>query len=112
MECNLYIPIVMTKAICFFDTAIPWGGGEKWHFEMAKYLHETGHTVWIFCHQKSVLYEKAKTQVVASWANFIESLVCISSCSEFLSWDRWCLSSWNNSQIFMLFRFIFLNCCI
>ena len=51
----------MTKTICFFNTAIPWGGGEKWHFEMAKYLHETGHTVWIFCHQKSVLLEKAKT---------------------------------------------------
>ncbi len=21
--------------------AIPWGGGEKWHFEMAKHLHES-----------------------------------------------------------------------
>ncbi|NCG03728.1 MAG: glycosyltransferase [Bacteroidetes bacterium] len=50
----------MNKTICFFNTAIPWGGGEKWHFEMAKYLHESGHFVVIFCHKKSILFEKAK----------------------------------------------------
>ena len=50
----------MNKTICFFNTAIPWGGGEKWHFEMAKYLHESGHSVVIFCHKKSILFEKAK----------------------------------------------------
>ena len=50
----------MKKTICFFNTAIPWGGGEKWHFEMAKHLHESGQSVVIFCHKKSVLFEKAK----------------------------------------------------
>lgn len=50
----------MSKTICFFNTAIPWGGGEKWHFEMAKNLHESGYSVWIYCHKKSVLSEKAK----------------------------------------------------
>ena len=50
----------MNKTICFFNTAIPWGGGEKWHFEMAKHLHESGQPVVIFCHKKSVLFEKTK----------------------------------------------------
>ena len=50
----------MSKTICFFNTAIPWGGGEKWHFEMAKNLHESGYSVWIYCHKKSVLSKKAK----------------------------------------------------
>ena len=52
----------MNKTICFFNTAIPWGGGEKWHFEMAKHLHESGHSVVIFCQKKSILFEKAKAQ--------------------------------------------------
>ena len=51
----------MKKTICFFNSAIAWGGGEKWHFEMAKHLHESGHAVLIFCHKKSVLSEKVKT---------------------------------------------------
>lgn len=50
----------MSQTICFFNTAKPWGGGEKWHFEMAKHLHESGHLVLIFCHKKSVLLKKAK----------------------------------------------------
>ncbi|MDA1085009.1 MAG: glycosyltransferase, partial [Bacteroidetes bacterium] len=50
----------MNNTICFFNTAIPWGGGEKWHFEMAKHLHESGQSVVIFCHKKSVLFDKAK----------------------------------------------------
>lgn len=50
----------MSKTICFFNTAIPWGGGEKWHFEIAKHLHESGYSVWIYCHKKSALSEKAK----------------------------------------------------
>ena len=50
----------MKKTICFFNSAIAWGGGEKWHFEMAKHLHESGHAVLIFCHKKSVLSEKVK----------------------------------------------------
>lgn len=49
----------MINTICFFNTAIPWGGGEKWHFEMAKSLHDSGHSVWIICHKKSVLLKKA-----------------------------------------------------
>ena len=49
----------MPKTICFFNTAVPWGGGEKWHFEMAKHLHENGHKVVIFCHNSSVLSKKA-----------------------------------------------------
>ncbi len=50
----------MSKTICFFNTAIPWGGGEKWHFEIAKHLHESGYSVWIYCHKKSALSKKAK----------------------------------------------------
>ena len=48
----------MNETICFFNTAIPWGGGEKWHFETAKHLHTNGCNVVVFCHKKSVLYKK------------------------------------------------------
>lgn len=49
----------MKNTICFFNTAIPWGGGEKWHFEMAKHLHQNGHNVLIVCHKKSELLQRA-----------------------------------------------------
>lgn len=60
MERTLQIAIDMNKTICFFNTAIPWGGGEKWHFEMAKHLHESGQPVVIFCHKDSFLFKKVK----------------------------------------------------
>ncbi|WP_350287506.1 glycosyltransferase [uncultured Croceitalea sp.] len=44
--------------ICFFNTAQAWGGGEKWHFEISKHLHQKGYNVFVFAHAKSVLLQK------------------------------------------------------
>lgn len=46
--------------ICFFNTAVAWGGGEKWHFETSRYLHRKGHEVVVFAHPKSALLKKLK----------------------------------------------------
>jgi hypothetical protein len=38
--------------------------------------------------------------------------VSIGSCSKFFCGNRWSFTSWNNSQIFMLFTIVFLYCFI
>ncbi len=48
----------MMEHICFFNTAIAWGGGEKWHFEVSAYLHHKGHPLIVFAHKNSALLQK------------------------------------------------------
>ncbi|MBT9190171.1 glycosyltransferase [Zobellia russellii] len=47
-------------SICFFNTAVAWGGGEKWHFEVSQHLHNKGIPVFVVAHSKSILLEKLK----------------------------------------------------
>jgi glycosyltransferase involved in cell wall biosynthesis len=44
---------------CFFNTVKAWGGGEKWHLEVASYLHEKGENVIVVAAPHSPLSEKA-----------------------------------------------------
>lgn len=44
---------------CFFNTVKAWGGGEKWHLEMANYLHKKGKNVLVVAAPNSPLSEKA-----------------------------------------------------
>ena len=44
--------------ICFFNTAIAWGGGEKWHFDTSRHLHQLGYTVLVIAHTKSELLKR------------------------------------------------------
>ncbi len=53
-----------TKKICFFNTTKAWGGGEKWHFDMASHLHETGYDVVVFTNKKSVLARKLENTTI------------------------------------------------
>ncbi|KPM31615.1 Glycosyl transferase group 1 [Croceitalea dokdonensis DOKDO 023] len=46
------------ETICFFNTAKAWGGGEKWHFEVSRHLHQNGFDVFVVAHEKSALLEK------------------------------------------------------
>lgn len=46
------------ETICFFNTAKAWGGGEKWHFEVSKHLHQNGFDVFVIAHKKSALLKK------------------------------------------------------
>ena len=59
---NLYREKALSerKYICFFNSVKAWGGGEKWHFEMANRLHHDGYPVRIFTNRKSDLKERAK----------------------------------------------------
>jgi glycosyltransferase involved in cell wall biosynthesis len=43
------------KVICFFNSAQAWGGGEKWHYDIAARLHEKGYKVIAITNSKSEL---------------------------------------------------------
>ncbi|MGK7389849.1 MAG: glycosyltransferase [Candidatus Cyclobacteriaceae bacterium M2_1C_046] len=44
--------------VCFFNTNKDWGGGEKWHFEMAARLHQDGYKILTVTAENSPLQEK------------------------------------------------------
>lgn len=44
--------------VVFFNSCKKWGGGEKWHSEMALGLKEKGHQVLAFATKNSPLYEQ------------------------------------------------------
>jgi len=46
--------------VCFANTTKSWGGGEKWHFEMASFLKEKGFKVVIITNKNSELYKRAR----------------------------------------------------
>lgn len=50
--------------------------------------------------------------VITSWTNFIKTFMCISSCSEFFSWNTGSLCMRNDSKILMLFSSVFQYCFI
>ncbi len=50
--------------ICFFNSVKEWGGGEKWHFDLAFRLHQKGYPVRIFTNSNSELKEHAKNTTI------------------------------------------------
>lgn len=46
------------KTICFINSVKSWGGGEKWHFEMALRLKSQGHNIVFICRKNSELAKK------------------------------------------------------
>lgn len=60
--------------ICFFNSTMAWGGGEKWHFEMAMALQKCGFFVTIACNPHSVLFQKATQHQIATCAVHISNL--------------------------------------
>ena len=48
------------KTICFFNSIETWGGGEKWHFEMASYMSSQDYNVSFYLNKNSVLNDKIK----------------------------------------------------
>jgi len=51
----------LSKTICFINSVKSWGGGEKWHFEMASRLKKQGFNVIFICRRNSVLAMKLKS---------------------------------------------------
>ncbi|MDR2077256.1 MAG: glycosyltransferase [Desulfovibrio sp.] len=50
------------KTICFCNSAIAWGGGEKWHLDAALSLAGRGWRVFLLCHPRGALYARAREQ--------------------------------------------------
>ncbi|MDR0746625.1 MAG: glycosyltransferase [Helicobacteraceae bacterium] len=46
--------------ICFFNMALAWGGGERWHLDAAISAKKEGHTAYVAAHKKGVLLLRAK----------------------------------------------------
>ena len=59
---NLYKDAIRNQkqTICFFNTMDTWGGGEKWHFDVASYLVKQNHKVLYVSSPGSQLSEKLK----------------------------------------------------
>ncbi len=47
-------------AVCFCNSNVPWGGGEKWHLEGALSLARRGRRVILLCHPDGELYQRAR----------------------------------------------------
>ena len=46
--------------LCFCNSNIPWGGGERWHLEAALAMARRGHTVTVVCRPDGALRERAE----------------------------------------------------
>lgn len=48
------------KSLCFFNTNVPWGGGEHWHLESALLARDKGYRVCVVAAKGSVLAQRLK----------------------------------------------------
>lgn len=46
------------KVVCFFNSSKTWGGGEKWHYDIATRLHNKNYKVIVVTNKKSELFKK------------------------------------------------------
>ena len=44
--------------ICFMNSNMVWGGGEKWHYEAACHFRDLGFAVMVITNEKSALYKR------------------------------------------------------
>ncbi len=50
---------MVTKNICFFNSCKAWGGGEKWHYDIAVRLKNKNYNITLITNKKSKLFYKA-----------------------------------------------------
>ncbi len=50
------------KNICFFNSNVPWGGGEQWHYETALLARDHGYRVSVIANQGSVLAKRLESE--------------------------------------------------
>ncbi len=55
------------KTICFFNSSKSWGGGEKWHFDIATKLHEKAYKVIVITNKESELYFKLSDRNIKTY---------------------------------------------
>jgi len=58
----LILYLLILKSFCFFNTVNEWGGGERWHLDIALYLREKGHRVMIITLPGAVLGNRAEAE--------------------------------------------------
>ncbi len=46
--------------ICFFNSLVTWGGGEKWHFDLSTGLAKMGYNVFVYSNPRSELMKKIR----------------------------------------------------
>ncbi len=69
--------------LCFFNSHKSWGGGEKWHFDVASRLAAKGYPVLVVTNKASELFSRVKqaglphTEVRISNASFLNPLKII-----------------------------------
>ena len=53
---------MILKSFCFLNTVDQWGGGERWHLDIAMHLQSKGYDVIIITQPRSVLGERAQKE--------------------------------------------------
>jgi glycosyltransferase involved in cell wall biosynthesis len=46
--------------VCFFNSTVAWGGGEKWHYDIATRLYQRGYETVVVTNKKSELYYRIR----------------------------------------------------
>lgn len=91
------------KNICFFNSISSWGGGEKWHFEMASYMATLNYNVSFVTKQGSALDEKLNNENIkkeyVSVSNFsFLNIFKVNKIAEFLKQNKIDVIIINSSQ--------------
>lgn len=66
--------LLVLKSFCFFNTVDEWGGGERWHLDMALYLRFKGHRVMVVTQPGAVLGKRAQKQDIAVFNILLNNL--------------------------------------
>ena len=64
----------MLKSFCFFNTVEEWGGGERWHLDIALHLRSKGHRVMVITRPGAVLGERARKEGITVFEIILKNL--------------------------------------
>ena len=60
--------------ICFFNSSVSWGGGEKWHFEMATRLADRNYDTIVVTNSQSELLQRVKKSRLRHYKVYVNNL--------------------------------------
>jgi len=61
-------------AICFINSTRLWGGGEKWHYDIATRLHHNGYRIVVVTNRHSALYNRIRKTSIQVYNLFVSNL--------------------------------------
>jgi hypothetical protein len=53
--------------ICFFNSVKSWGGGEKWHYDMASKLFAERNNIYFVANKKSALVQRLEATPIPTY---------------------------------------------